>query len=119
MTLVNGLPVVQTILTHQHCRRRETTRIWKQLVRCELQLLAASCLKAILISLIAAILPTAITRAEPSTPQTPGGPSTITNYAPITIRIDYIVESPSAGVIFVEPDADVAPYVSTLKRVLL
>ncbi|KAH8552281.1 hypothetical protein BGW37DRAFT_304462 [Umbelopsis sp. PMI_123] len=58
----------------------------------------------------AAILPTAINRSEPSAPQTPGGSSTITNYAPITIRIDYVVESPSAGVIFVEPDPDVAPY---------
>jgi hypothetical protein len=69
--------------------------------------------------LLAAILPTAINRSEPSAPQTPGGSSTITNYAPITIRIDYVVESPSAGVIFVEPDPDVAPYVSVLEQVFM
>jgi transcription initiation factor TFIID subunit 2 len=73
----------------------------------------------LILLVLAAILPSAVTRAEPSTPQTPGGPSAITNYAPITIRIDYVVESPTAGVIFVEPDADVAPYVSTLERVFL
>lgn len=56
-----------------------------------------------------AVLPSTINRGESSAPPTPGGP-TITNYAPITIRIDYVLESPSAGVVFVEPDPVVAPY---------
>ncbi|KAM3578379.1 hypothetical protein VKS41_009125 [Umbelopsis sp. WA50703] len=57
----------------------------------------------------ATVLPTTTNRGESSAPQTPGGP-TITNYAPITIRIDYVLESPSAGIVFVEPDPVVAPY---------
>jgi hypothetical protein len=40
---------VHIILTHQHCRRKETTRIWKQLVCCVLRFTNASCLTAILI----------------------------------------------------------------------
>jgi hypothetical protein len=41
--------------------------------------------------------------------------STETNtpsYAPIVIRIDFKLEDPRAGIVFVEPDDDIAPYVS-------
>ncbi|CAO3608282.1 unnamed protein product [Cunninghamella blakesleeana] len=40
-----------------------------------------------------------------STNQTP-----VTSYAPILIRIDFKLEDPRAGIVFVEPDDDVAPY---------
>jgi hypothetical protein len=92
------------------------TRIWKQLVSTKkFSHCGVRGLFDIFIFYAPALLPTAISRTEPSAPQTPGG-STITNYAPITIRIDYVVESPSAGVVFVEPDADIAPYVSPLRK---
>ncbi|CAO3616923.1 unnamed protein product [Cunninghamella echinulata] len=34
----------------------------------------------------------------------------VTSYAPITIRVDFKLEDPRAGIVFVEPDDDVAPY---------
>ncbi|KAI8388692.1 Bromodomain-containing protein [Radiomyces spectabilis] len=41
-----------------------------------------------------------------STPTVDAGPS----YAPIVVRVDFILENPRMGVVFVEPDEEVAPY---------
>lgn len=36
----------------------------------------------------------------------------IPSYAPIVIRIDFKLEDPRAGIVFVEPEDEIAPYVS-------
>lgn len=37
-------------------------------------------------------------------------------YAPLIVRVDFILENPSAGLVFIEPDDIAAPYVSQLQE---